>query len=185
MPVIVSEERYLSLILGLPSSISSMLAPCGELASFFTADDMYSKQLCDISGLVFTRSQGDPARAFNVTHDINEILRILVRSRPHPWWEISDSGSAEEDCSEEVTVKYERLMCQIWHQALVVLKYLPFLFRAAEDRRFAYSRVSCLAGCRALIERLMSSRTSERYHTRLTWQVSVYCRGRAYRWSKS
>jgi len=135
-----------------------MLAPCGDLASFFTADDMYSKQLCDISGLVLTRNQGDPARAFNVTHDIDENLEVLARSRSHSWWEISDSGSAEEDRSEEAAGKYERLMCQIWHQALVVLTHLPFLFRAAEDRRFEYSRVSCLAGCRALIGRWMTFR---------------------------
>jgi len=153
----ILQERYLSLVLGLPSSTSSMLAPCGNLASFFTADDMYSKQLCDISGMVLTRNQGDPARAFNVTHDIDEKLESLAKSRPRSWWEISDSGSADDDRSEEAAGKYERLMCQIWHQALVVLTHLPFLFRAAEDRRFEYSRVSCLAGCRGLIERWMVS----------------------------
>lgn len=51
-------------------------------------------------------------------------------------------------------------MCQIWHFELATLVHLPFMLRAASDRRFEYSHVSCLNASRNLIKRWISIRES-------------------------
>ncbi|KAJ5770381.1 uncharacterized protein N7511_002432 [Penicillium nucicola] len=47
-------------------------------------------------------------------------------------------------------------MCQIWHFELEMLLHLPFMLRAATDRRYEYSRISCLTAGRNLIKRWIS-----------------------------
>lgn len=49
-------------------------------------------------------------------------------------------------------------MCQIWHFELATLLHLPFMLRAASNRRYEYSRISCLNACRDLIKRWVSIR---------------------------
>lgn len=49
-------------------------------------------------------------------------------------------------------------MCQIWHFELATLVHLPFMLRAATDRRYEYSHVSCLNASRNLIKRWISIR---------------------------
>jgi hypothetical protein len=49
-------------------------------------------------------------------------------------------------------------MCQIWHFELATLVHLPFMLRAATDRRYEYSQISCLNASRSLIKRWISIR---------------------------
>ena len=51
-------------------------------------------------------------------------------------------------------------MCQIWHFELATLVHLPFMLRAATDRRYEYSHISCLNASRNLIKRWISIRES-------------------------
>lgn len=52
-------------------------------------------------------------------------------------------------------------MCQIWHFELEALLHLPFMLRAANDRRYEYSRVSALNASRSLIKRWLAIRESQ------------------------
>lgn len=51
-------------------------------------------------------------------------------------------------------------MCQVWHFELATLLHLPFMLRAADDRRYEHSRVSCLNASRSLIRRWLAIRES-------------------------
>ncbi|KAK5124645.1 hypothetical protein LTR85_001358 [Meristemomyces frigidus] len=149
-------ERYLSLILGVPSATGSAPFPFDERASWLTTEDLYNKNLCQIAGLILARNQGDITRAYSVTQEIDEQLNSLAKRMPHAWWEIPISLVA--DHTEEAATQLERLMCQIWHFELQTLVHLPFMLRAATDRRYEYSRVSCLSACRGLMKAWMSMR---------------------------
>lgn len=72
------------------------------------------------------------------------------------WWEIPASLLSTR--TKEASVQFERVMCQIWHFELEILLHLPFMLRAANDRRYEYSRISCLNACRNLIKRWITIR---------------------------
>ncbi|OCL06582.1 hypothetical protein AOQ84DRAFT_343131 [Glonium stellatum] len=153
---IVRGERYLSLILGVPSATGSAPFPCYNHAPWISTEDLYNKHLCDISGLILARNQGDAIHAFSTTLEIDQKLDSLAKQMPRTWWEIPTS--LIEDRTEEAASQFERLICQIWHFELQTLVNLPFMLRAATDRRYEYFRVSCLSASRGLIRTWMCMR---------------------------
>lgn len=150
------QERYLSLILGVPSATGSAKFPFDDCASWLSTEDLYNKHLCDIAGLILARNQGDASHAFSTTQEIDEKLDSLAKRMPQTWWETTNS--LLEGRTEEAASQFEALMCQIWHFELQTLVHLPFMLRAATDRRYDYSRVSCLSASRGLMRKWMSMR---------------------------
>ena len=104
-----------------------------------------------ISGLILARNQGDGTHAFSTTQRISEQLDSLAEQMPPSWWEIPTKIPVNR--TKEASAQFERIMCQIWHFELATLVHLPFMLRAATDRRYEYSHVSCLNTSRNLIQR--------------------------------
>jgi hypothetical protein len=75
---------------------------------------------------------------------------------PRNWWEIPTT--VIDGRTKEGAAQFEQIMCQIWHFELETLVHLPFMLRAATDRRYDYSRISCLKASRGLIRRWMFMR---------------------------
>ncbi|CAM1508915.1 Fc.00g026540.m01.CDS01 [Cosmosporella sp. VM-42] len=150
---IVQGERYLSLILGIPSATGSAPFPFDDDAPWLSTEELYHKHLCQISGLILARNQGNTTHSFSATHEIDEKLDDLAKRMPKVWWETPTA--IIEGRTEEAASQFERMMCHIWHFELLTLLHLPFMLRAATDRRYEYSRVSCLSASRNLIRRWM------------------------------
>ena len=143
-------------MLGVPSATASAPFPFNDQAPWLSTEDLYNKHLCQISGLILARNQGDSIHAFSITQEIDEKLDTLAKQLPQTWWEIPTNvitGRTEEAASE-----FERVMCQIMHFELKTLVHLPFMLRAATDRRYHYSHVSCLSASRGLIKTWMFMR---------------------------
>jgi hypothetical protein len=157
----VYQERYLSLMLGVPSATSSVSFPFDDHAPGLSLEDFYNKHLCSIAGLILTRNQGDATHAFSATQEIDQKLDSLAKQMPPAWWELPTSGV--DGRTDEAANQFEQIICQIWHFELETLVHLPFMLRAATDRRYEYSRISCLNASRGLIKRWMFMR--EAYST--------------------
>ncbi|KAE9362869.1 hypothetical protein N431DRAFT_391419 [Stipitochalara longipes BDJ] len=155
---LIREERYLSLILGVPSATGSTPFPFDDNAPWLTSEDLYHKHLCQISGLILARNQGDATHAFSTTQEIDEKLDALAKQMPQTWWDIPTS--LMNDRTTEASAQIERTMCQIWHYELHQLVHLPFMLRTSTDRRYEYSRISCLSASRGLIMRWMFMRSA-------------------------
>lgn len=84
------------------------------------------------------------------------------------WWDIPTSHL--DGRTEEAGSQFERIMCQIWHFELETLVHLPFMLRAETDRRYDYSRISCLRASRDLIKRWMFIREA---HSTITIFVNT------------
>lgn len=103
---------------------------------------------------------------------IGEKLESLANQMPSDWWEIPMNILNER--TKEASIQFERIMCQIWHFELATLVHLPFMLRAATDRRYEYSHVSCLNASRSLIKRwvtIRASRTSLLFSNLLEFQA--------------
>ncbi|KAL3461718.1 hypothetical protein BJX64DRAFT_300084 [Aspergillus heterothallicus] len=166
-------ERYLSTILGIPSSTVSTAFPLDDNAPWLSPEDIYHKKLYHISGLILERNQGDCTHSFSTTLRISEQLGTYAAEMPHAWWEIPTVIPTTR--AKESSSQFERIMCQIWHFELATLLHLPFMLRAVNnDRRFEYSRVECLGAARNLIRRwnaIRESRTSLLFSNLLEFQA--------------
>jgi hypothetical protein len=145
-----SRDRFLSLILGVPSS-GGQSFPFDDTAEWLSVEDIYNKHLCAIAGLVVDRNQGEITHAFSTTQNIDERLDNLAKQMPSSWWELPTTLPPSR--SEEAAAQLDRVMSQLWHFELETLVHLPFMLRAATDRRYEYSRLSCLAASRGFITR--------------------------------
>jgi hypothetical protein len=140
-------------MLGLPSATSSAPFPFDDNASWLSTEDRYNKRLCEIAGLVLTRNQGDSSHGYGLTQEIDERLGSIAKQMPSTWWEIPTC--LVDGRTDAAASQFERIMSQIWHFELETLVHLPFMLRAATDRRYEYSRISCLNASRNLIKRWM------------------------------
>jgi hypothetical protein len=134
--------------------------PFDNTAAWLSPEDLYHKHLYDIAGLILARNQEDYIHSFSTTQIIGEKLEGLAEQMPSTWWEIP--SNIPHSRTQEASTQFERVMCQIWHFELVTLLHLPFMLRAANNRRYEYSRISCLDACRNLIKRWASIRETKR-----------------------
>jgi hypothetical protein len=127
------------------------------MAQRLSTEALYHMHLCQISGLILARNQGDSTHAFSTTQEIDEELESLAKQMPQSWWEIPTSFA--DPRTDEASIQFQRMMCHIWHFEFQTLVHLPFMLRTATDRRYEYSRVSCLSSSRSLIMRWMFIRS--------------------------
>lgn len=62
--------------------------------------------------------------------------------------------------SYETTAQFDKLMAQIWFFQIQALVHLPFMLRASTERRYEYSKFSCLKACREVMWRYLALRKS-------------------------
>ncbi|KAJ5225776.1 hypothetical protein N7468_007001 [Penicillium chermesinum] len=145
-------ERYISTIIGVPSSIGcSSVFPFDENIPELAIESAYHSRLYHISGLILARNQDKSTHSFSTTQKIDEELNQFSNEVPSQWWDIPTDLRATRTL--EASTKFDRICCHIWHFQLLMLLHLPFMLRATSDRRYAYSQVCCLNGSRGLIKR--------------------------------
>lgn len=93
--------------------------------------------------------------AYATTQDIDERLDFLAKAMPPSWWEIPDK---EYKSPVEQAIVFDRVMIQIWYFQLESLLHLPFMLRAATERRYDYSKFSCLKASREMLRRYLALR---------------------------
>jgi hypothetical protein len=146
----LSSDRYLSLILGVPQGGGSTF-PFDDTARWLSTEDIYTKNLCVIAGLILERNQAEVTHAFSATQEIDEKLDQLARQMPSSWWELPNASFKGK--TEQAAEHFDKVLAHLWHFELESLVHLPFMLRAATDRRYEYSRITCLSASRGLIKR--------------------------------
>ncbi|KAF4626677.1 hypothetical protein G7Y89_g11477 [Cudoniella acicularis] len=153
---IVHADRYLALLLGLPVGSKDDPFEPGETFQNpdIDKDMLFGRKLCVLSGRIMDRNQAENSHAYATTQDIDEKLEQLSREMPASWWEIPTYFA--DDRSKEAKLQFDRLMVQIWYFQLESLLHLPFMLRAATERRYDYSKFSCLKASRQMMYRYLA-----------------------------
>jgi hypothetical protein len=142
------------LVLGVPASGGNYeLFPFDDNVPWISAEDKYNKQLATIAGLIGDRNQAEPTHAFSITQNIDEKLDSLAKQMPSSWWELPVSNEFAR--SDHTADLFDRALVHVFHYELESLVHLPYMLRAAGDRRYEYSRLSCLNASRKLVQRWM------------------------------
>ena len=156
---IVQADRYLALLLGLPAGCVDV--PFGPDETFqnpeMDKDLLFTRTLSHLTGNLIERNQNDNTQTYTATQEIEEKLDQLGKDMPESWWEVppymldSISGDAAE--------AFDRLVVQIWYFQLAALLHLPFMLR--NERRYDYSKFSCLRASREIVCRYLAMRGTQ------------------------
>ncbi|KAE9375539.1 hypothetical protein N431DRAFT_333623 [Stipitochalara longipes BDJ] len=154
----VQADRYLGLLLGLPSGSADLEFEPDE--SFqnpdVNVDELFNRRLCNIVGRVIERNQSDNPQVYANTQSIDEMMEQLYNEMPADWWNIP--AFIPNDSSFEAAKIFNRIMSQMCYFQVSAFIHLPFMLRAAKERRYEYSRFSCLKASREMIHRYLALR---------------------------
>jgi hypothetical protein len=121
-------------------------------------DLLFSKKICNISGLIIERNQSENPTPYASTQEIDEMLENLAKDMPPGWWDIPPF--IPTDHTEMSALLFDRIMSQMWYFQLESLLHLPFMLRAASERRYEYSKFSCLKASREMVYRYLALRAA-------------------------
>jgi len=145
-------DRFVSLLLGLPYAVSEMqCAVSAHGQSPMDPDahptgEQYLLHLANIIGHIIDRNQEPPSKnTLPLTVKIEGELTDLAASMPREWW------ANDMEQKDVVSQLFSRRLPQFWHHQARTLLHLPFMLKAATDRRYEYNKIAALESAREMI----------------------------------
>lgn len=150
-----SGDRFLSLMLGVPYGPSEIHSDIGRDSEAYakgirTQDTgiHYFHRLANVVGCIIDRNQQLPSNnMLPLTLKIEAEMMELAASMTSDWWE---SGLEPVTAADRM---YDQLMPQFWHHQARSLLHLPYMLKAATDRRFEYNKIAAVESAREMIVR--------------------------------
>jgi hypothetical protein len=143
-------DRYFSLILGLPYSLTDQQCDVEDIPKQnmemrgISAEHMC--RLSNLSGRLIDRYQNPDLVTLPATmkydHELEELARTLPRLK----------GPKVYSTHEEFGEIYDRSMAVMHHHYIRILLHMPFMIKFGVDRRFEYSRNATIESAREMIE---------------------------------
>lgn len=152
-------DRFLSLLLGLPYTISENLFDKKHLeidGPLATVNPPFLLKLSIISGHVIDRNQDRNGMTFSATLKLDQELEDLKNSMPTCWWE------ADPKTVQPIEASYEMLSAKYSHHTTRILVHLPYLQKSYLDRRYEFSRLAAMDSARDIIRLYRILRDKER-----------------------
>ena len=152
---VYSADRFLSLLLGLPYGPSEEHSDVGRDSEMSakgiqtqSTGEHYMFRLSNVIGHIIDRNQQLPSNnMLPLTFKIEAEMTELAASMSSDWWESGRQQGAE------ASQMYSQLIPQFLHYQARTLLHLPFMLKAATDRRFEYNKIATLESAREMIMR--------------------------------
>ncbi|KAI3342232.1 hypothetical protein F4824DRAFT_445470 [Ustulina deusta] len=149
-------DRYLSLLLGLPA---------GTDDNSFLADDTddeptdkLEKQHTVVMGAIIKRNSSKGDASFGMTQEIDRNLEIAARSVASDFWQLPSASALQDPKPAENMRIMTQLMLQMNHHNLLILLHLPYMLRDPKERRWDYSKATCISSSRQLLRTFLMFR---------------------------
>ncbi|RYC59678.1 hypothetical protein CHU98_g6549 [Xylaria longipes] len=142
-------DRYLSLLLGLPAGTDDN--------SFLSNDpddeptDRLEKQHTVVMGSIIKRNYSKGDASFGMTQAIDCDLEAAARSVASDFWQLPSAKAFEDVEPTEHMRAITQLMLQMNHHNLLILLHLPYMLRDPKERRWDYSKATCISSSRQLL----------------------------------
>lgn len=155
-------ERYLSLLLGLPTVTRDEDLKMMGLSTMLSRAERLGVAHGLVAGRIIERnlSRMDD---YMMTLDVDLELNRAADEMPASWWAGPD-GVDSAFTDEESVRQTGALVLQTRHHSLLIMLHLPFLLRARLESRFAPSMTACLAASREVLSRYARFRTLHGKH---------------------
>ncbi|KAB8076958.1 hypothetical protein BDV29DRAFT_169134 [Aspergillus leporis] len=155
---IVFYDRQMCLMLGMPQ---------GTLDRSMASDAMLAKDSpggrlerihCVIASRILERNESDPAcYDYAWTQNLDKELQRSARSLPSRWWLIPNL-SGEKNDSQAMFWEMRRLSEQLFYYNLLNQLHLPYMLRDSVERKYDYSRITCVNASREILSRFIMLR---------------------------
>ncbi|CAI6331921.1 unnamed protein product [Periconia digitata] len=150
-------ERYISLLIGMPSSIASTRFDTGKKRDAERDEEWFERSQIDLCNQIISRNQNRDYDISN-TMDIDKNLNAVVAQTATAWWSPLDftPGMAHQ----EMMSRMISAQMQIIHFNMLTVLHLPHLLcKETTDQRFEYSRYTCFYASREVLIRFLAFRS--------------------------
>ncbi|KAI0201940.1 hypothetical protein F4808DRAFT_89139 [Astrocystis sublimbata] len=149
-------DRYLSLLLGLPAGTDDN--------SFLSNDpddeptDKLEKQHTVVMGAIIKRNLSKGDASFGMTQVIDCDLHAAAQNLPSEFWQLPSSRLLEDVDPLERIRAIQQVMLHLNHHNLLILLHLPYMLRDPKERRWDYSKATCVSSSRQLLHTFLTFR---------------------------
>ncbi len=145
-------DRYLSLVLGLPYSVTDQFCipyvPAIGIDHDMSDGEAYLTRMTTIVAKIADRNQNPSNMPFSATLRIDQDLEELAQSQPTEWWQLSSASEAGLSIEEH----FDRRSAQFFHHQVRALLHMPFMLKSSADKRYQYSHTAALESSREMIK---------------------------------
>ncbi|KAK6376574.1 hypothetical protein LTS17_007169 [Exophiala oligosperma] len=152
---LVTSDRYLSLMLGLPQG--SLESPFAGPKAFEGCPALERLERLEslIGGLIIQRNKED-LHNLEATHKIDKLLQDAEFTMPARWWLFPESET-KPGSDTEAFMETIRIINHFSHYHLLVQLHLPFLLRSSVDDKCDYSKITAVNASREILSRFRST----------------------------
>ncbi|KAJ5909814.1 hypothetical protein N7504_004457 [Penicillium tannophilum] len=155
---IVSLDRNLCLMLGLTQGSFDQSMATGTAFRDDTPMGRLERMHCTLASRILERNESDPyANDFILTQNLDLELQKAGRSMPSKWWLMPNLDSVTDD-PLALFLDMGRLFNQLYHYNLLNQLHLPYMLRSSLERRYEYSKMTCVNASREMLSRFIMFR---------------------------
>ncbi|OTA70289.1 hypothetical protein K449DRAFT_361328 [Hypoxylon sp. EC38] len=148
-------DRYISLLLGLPAASDDNSFADPERTAHMSPAERLERIHTAITGAIIKRNlstyKAAADAAFGTTQAIDCDLETAAKSMGAEWWQPLEPIDTSTATPEELVRAHEHVMMQMNHHHLLILLHLPYMMRDPKERRWDYSKTTCLHASRELL----------------------------------
>jgi hypothetical protein len=157
---IVFMDRYLCLLLGLSEGCHDRSMASGSMLANDTPLGRLERVHCVIASRILERNESDPSSEDPIlVRALDTDLQRAARTLPSKWWLAPNLDASTAD-SQGLFWNTRRLFAQIVHYNLINQLHLPYMLRSSSsERKYEYSRVTCVNASREVLTRFITLRS--------------------------
>ncbi|KAF2172993.1 hypothetical protein M409DRAFT_62639 [Zasmidium cellare ATCC 36951] len=155
---VVSMERMLSLLLGLPTSTSNM-SLLSHTSSISSNTNSLSALVASLAGKILERNDEDCAQtALDMTIHIDREIIVAAEQMPSEFWRPLGFSGLERD-SVQALMETRRAFGHMCYYSLVLQLHLPHMLHPSNAARRLHSKIACVNASREVLTREIEMRT--------------------------
>lgn len=155
---IVSLDRNLCLMLGLTQGSFDQSMATGTAFRDDIPMGRLERMHCTLASRILERNESDPCgNDFSLTQTLDLELQKAGRSMASKWWLMPNLDSVTDD-PQALFLDMGRLFSQLYHYNLLNQLHLPYMLRSSAERKYEYSRMTCVNASREVLLRFIMFR---------------------------
>ncbi|OTB09083.1 hypothetical protein M426DRAFT_316375 [Hypoxylon sp. CI-4A] len=148
-------DRYLSLLLGLPAASEDDNFASPEHMAHLTPCERIERLHSVVTKAIIKRNlrtnKAAVEASFGTTQAIDCDLEQAARSIGEEWWRPIEPIDVTSATASQFVRTHTHIMMQLNHHHLLILLHLPYMMRDPKERRWDYSKTTCLHASRELL----------------------------------
>lgn len=160
-------DRHLCMMLGLPQGSHDMSMINERDMANDTPIGRLERMHCAIASRILDHHEADPSSIdCGSIQELDAELRRAADSMPSKFW--LPQNFVNLNTAEEIVFETTRLVTQLFHYSLLSQLHLPYMLRSSPERKYDYSKITCVNSSRESLTRFITFRSFN--------QVAYCCR---------